>query len=146
MFENPRRGRQARNFTTNVPKILDRKSSSEQIFSENCRWLPLGISSLSTGSVSHLEVQSMSKASRRSTRTIFSRFQRQSSRVRVETRFNLPSSRCFRSLRKAHIFENCTCLTTDKQHWPWSDPPLSALERRLWFDRSTHCTFSQMGW
>ena len=30
MFENPRRGRQARNFTTNVPKIL-----------ENCRWVPL---------------------------------------------------------------------------------------------------------
>ena len=34
MFENPRRGRQARNFTTNVPKILDLKSSSEQTFSE----------------------------------------------------------------------------------------------------------------
>ena len=34
MFENPRKGRQARNFTTNVPKILDLKSSSEQIFSE----------------------------------------------------------------------------------------------------------------
>ena len=33
MFENPRRGRQARNFTTNVPKILVLKSSSEQIFS-----------------------------------------------------------------------------------------------------------------
>ena len=32
MFENPRGGRQARNFTTNVPKILDLKSSSEQIF------------------------------------------------------------------------------------------------------------------
>ena len=32
MFENPRRGRQARNFTTNVPKILDLKSPSEQIF------------------------------------------------------------------------------------------------------------------
>ena len=32
MFENPRRGRQARNFTTNVPKIPDLKSSSEQIF------------------------------------------------------------------------------------------------------------------
>ena len=32
MFENPRRGRQARNFTTNVPKILDLISSSEQIF------------------------------------------------------------------------------------------------------------------
>ena len=30
MFENPRRGRQARNFTTNVTKILDLKSSSEQ--------------------------------------------------------------------------------------------------------------------
>ena len=41
MFENPRRGRQARNFATNVPKILELKSSSEQIFSENCRWMPL---------------------------------------------------------------------------------------------------------
>ena len=39
MFENPRRGRQARNFTINAPKILDLKSSSEQIFS---RKLPLG--------------------------------------------------------------------------------------------------------
>ena len=39
MFENLRRGRQARNFTTNAPKILDLKSSSEQIFS---RKLPLG--------------------------------------------------------------------------------------------------------
>ena len=41
MFENPRRGRKARNFTTNVPKILDLKSSSEQIFSEldvGCPW------------------------------------------------------------------------------------------------------------
>ena len=43
MFENPRRGRQARDFTTNVPKIVDLKSSSEQIFSENCRWVPLNI-------------------------------------------------------------------------------------------------------
>ena len=41
MFEYPRRSRQARNFTTNVPKILDLKSSSEQIFSENLRWLSL---------------------------------------------------------------------------------------------------------
>ena len=41
MFENPRRGRQAKNFTTNVPKILHFKSSSEQVFSENCRWVPL---------------------------------------------------------------------------------------------------------
>ena len=41
MFENPRRGRQATKFTTNVPKILDLKSSSEQILSENCRWVPL---------------------------------------------------------------------------------------------------------
>ena len=39
MFENPRTGRQARNFTTNAPKILDLKSSPEQIFS---RKLPLG--------------------------------------------------------------------------------------------------------
>ena len=35
------RGKQARNFITNVPKILDLKSSSEQIFFENCRWVPL---------------------------------------------------------------------------------------------------------
>ena len=41
MFENPRRGRQTRNFTTNVQKILDLKSPSEQIFSENCLWVPL---------------------------------------------------------------------------------------------------------
>ena len=41
MFENPSRGMQAKNFTTNVPKILDLKSSSEQMFSENCRWVPL---------------------------------------------------------------------------------------------------------
>ena len=32
MFENPRRVKQARNFTKNVPKIVDLKSSSEQIF------------------------------------------------------------------------------------------------------------------
>ena len=32
MFENPRRGRQATNLTKNDPKILDLKSSSEQIF------------------------------------------------------------------------------------------------------------------
>ena len=31
MFENTRRSRQARNFTENDPKILDLKSSSEQI-------------------------------------------------------------------------------------------------------------------
>ena len=30
-FENPRRGRQARNFSENDPNILDLKSSSEQI-------------------------------------------------------------------------------------------------------------------
>ena len=41
MFENFRRGKQAKNFTTNVPKILDLKSSSEQIFSENWRWVHL---------------------------------------------------------------------------------------------------------
>ena len=41
MFENPKRGRQASSFTKNVPKILDLKSSSEQIFSENWRWVPM---------------------------------------------------------------------------------------------------------
>ena len=43
MFENPRTGRQARNLTTKISKILDLKSSPEQIFSENCRWVPLTI-------------------------------------------------------------------------------------------------------
>ena len=42
-FENPRRGMQARNLTKIVPKILDLKSSSEQIFSKNCRWVGLKI-------------------------------------------------------------------------------------------------------
>ena len=50
MFENPRRGRQARNFTTNVPKILDLKSFSEQIFSENWRCVPLSFVLSSTSS------------------------------------------------------------------------------------------------
>ena len=40
-FENPTRGRQAWHFLTNVPKILDLKSSSKQIFCENWRLVPL---------------------------------------------------------------------------------------------------------
>ena len=51
-FENPRRGRQARNLTTNVPKILDLKSSSEQVVSKNCRWVPLNETVLSGRDVS----------------------------------------------------------------------------------------------
>ena len=51
MFENSRRGRQARNFTTNAPKILDLKSSSEQIFS---RKLPLGAPEAASESISGL--------------------------------------------------------------------------------------------
>ena len=57
MFENPRRGRQARNFTANVPKILELKTSSEQIFSENSRRVPLkkaGKNKLVLSSVSDL--------------------------------------------------------------------------------------------
>ena len=34
---------QARNLTTKISKILVLKSSSKQIFSENCRWVPLTI-------------------------------------------------------------------------------------------------------
>ena len=44
MFENPRRSRQARNFTENDPKILDLKSSSEQII---FRKLSLGAPAIS---------------------------------------------------------------------------------------------------
>ena len=41
MFQNPWRGREARNFTKNVPRSLDLKLSSEQIFSEFLDWVPL---------------------------------------------------------------------------------------------------------
>ena len=53
MFENPRRGKQARNFAINVPKISNFKSSSEQIFSESIRWVPLKtvVNSLAEGIV-----------------------------------------------------------------------------------------------
>ena len=51
MFENPRRGRQVTNFATNVRKILDLKPSSEQIFSEDWRWVPL----FSSLFINHLE-------------------------------------------------------------------------------------------
>ena len=47
MFENPRRGRQARNPTTNVSKILDLKTSSEHIFSKidvGCPWFIMAFS------------------------------------------------------------------------------------------------------
>ena len=44
-FENPRRGRQARNFSENDPKILDLKSSSEQII---FRKLSLGAPEMSS--------------------------------------------------------------------------------------------------
>ena len=39
-------GRQSRNFTINVPKILDLKWSSKQIFSENWRWVLLTLRKL----------------------------------------------------------------------------------------------------
>ena len=54
MFKNPRRGRQARNFTTTVPKILDLKSSSEQMFFEI---LTLGASEIMSteGTLSNVE-------------------------------------------------------------------------------------------
>ena len=50
MFENPRRGRQARNFTENDPKILDLKSSFEQII---IRKLSLGAPDISLGRILH---------------------------------------------------------------------------------------------
>ena len=59
MFENPRRGRQARNFTTNAPKILDLKSSSEQIFS---RKLSLGALVSVYGSLSYSFVGNLRKS------------------------------------------------------------------------------------
>jgi len=58
MFENPRRGRQARNFTTNAPKILDLKSSSEQIFS---RKLPLGAPNIFDACINFVETHPKTK-------------------------------------------------------------------------------------
>ena len=69
MFESPRRGRQASNFTTNVPKILDLKSSSEQIFFRKLRWVPLII--LLGKSVSSKKTQ---LSSRRLRKPIWPRF------------------------------------------------------------------------
>ena len=60
MFENPRRGRQARNFGKIVPKILDLKSSSEQIFSENCRWVPLTSSQCYKRGIDFYEIKATS--------------------------------------------------------------------------------------
>ena len=52
-FENPRRGRQARNFSENDPKILDLKSSSEQIIFKK---LSLGTPVSSKEQVKNLKV------------------------------------------------------------------------------------------
>ena len=52
-FENARRGRQARNFSENDPKILDLKSSSEQIVFKK---LSLGASVSSKEQVKNLKV------------------------------------------------------------------------------------------
>ena len=42
MFENPRRSRQARNFTTKMfPKFYISNRLPKRYFSENCRWVPL---------------------------------------------------------------------------------------------------------
>ena len=52
-FENARRGRQARNFSENDPKILDLKSSSEQIIFKK---LSLGAPVSSKEQVKNLKV------------------------------------------------------------------------------------------
>ena len=59
MFENPRRSRQARNFTTNVPKILDLKSSSEQMF---FRKLSLGAPDYKANKTLRSNIYSLSKS------------------------------------------------------------------------------------
>ena len=59
-FENPRRGRQARNLTTNVPKILHLKTS-EKIFSKNCRWVPLIFLVVQSSSPPHVNSPKLKK-------------------------------------------------------------------------------------
>ena len=55
-FENPRRGRQARNFSENDPNILDLKSSSEQVI---FRKLSLGAPWCFLASDEHLKQSSL---------------------------------------------------------------------------------------
>ena len=69
MFENPRRGRQARNFTTNDPKILDLKSSSEQIFS---RKLQLGAPDESDELLVNIQITISVKIPRQKVQKVFS--------------------------------------------------------------------------
>ena len=49
-----------KNLTTNVPKTLDLKSSSEQIFSKNCRWMPLYLVKAGWVRISFLHFQCVS--------------------------------------------------------------------------------------
>ena len=64
-FENPRRGRQARNLSENDPKILDLKSSSEQIIfrklslgaPESFRMVSLPVSFLSLACASTVDYE-----------------------------------------------------------------------------------------
>ena len=49
MFKKSRRGREARNFTTNVPKVLNLKLSSEQIFPKIDVRCPLPVVAVSIG-------------------------------------------------------------------------------------------------
>ena len=74
-FENPRRGRQARNFSENDPKFLDLKSSSEQII---LRKLSLGAPGLTVTvkpvflpqkTLSHILTESLNRAQANSIRT-----------------------------------------------------------------------------
>ena len=54
VFENPRRGQASKKFYNKCSEILDLNSSSEQIFSENWRWVPLSIHLLSIAKMSTL--------------------------------------------------------------------------------------------
>ena len=78
MFEKPRRGRQARDFNTSVPKILVLKSSSEQIFS---RKLPLGAPDLRKHEKRHAQKRSYKrKGNESSFKRIFCKRKRGGSR------------------------------------------------------------------
>ena len=99
--------RQARNFTTNIPKILDLKSSSEQIFSENCRWVPLCICSPSRRLRSSTSIQ-LKDHSRRSKKTLGDQaFSKASAKIWNSLPQSLQSQQTFntfKSLLKTHYF------------------------------------------
>ena len=114
-FENPRRGWQARNLTTNVPKILDLKSSSEQIFSKNCRCVPLKFSEPSFQTCSKTTTQL--KRTTKCVRNIVFRFVYRSVEhavVEVSFRFSKLADNIYLDFKKIQFFQTFVSIVNSQ--------------------------------